>query len=344
MLTPDELATIKAFMGETNNVDEYKRALAVVTLEAGNPLKEIGLSKKHAQRIRREFRSIGIEAFKDKRHNNAPVLLTRAQRDEVLVMLGTTTPNDWGYTNSPFWSTRILGSVIEERYGVVYSSRTSYYLLFKKASFSFHLPGKQYERADAEVVAAWKKEQHTHLEEAFSDPDTVVLAEDEMVLTQATTTQKVWIPQGTSPAVIETNGTRKNRSIYGFLNLKTGQEHAFSTERQTMHETAAILSKIRKLYPTQKVLLLWDGAGWHRGSVAQEALVTHRIEAIHFPPYSPQLNPQEHVWKNGRSAVTHNRFIPKIEPVTKELVDYLNATTFPYSLLDFTEQVRVLAV
>jgi transposase len=341
MLTPDELATIKAFMGETNNVDEYKRALAVVTLEAGNPLKEIGLSKKHAQRIRREFRSIGIEAFKDKRHNNAPVLLTRAQRDEVLVMLGTTTPNDWGYTNSPFWSTRILGSVIEERYGVVYSSRTSYYLLFKKASFSFHLPGKQYERADAEVVAAWKKEQHAHLEEAFSDPDTVVLAEDEMVLTQATTTQKVWIPQGTSPAVIETNGTRKNRSIYGFLNLKTGQEHAFSTERQTMHETAAILSKIRKLYPTQKVLLLWDGAGWHRGSVAQEALVTHRIEAIHFPPYSPQLNPQEHVWKNGRSAVTHNRFIPKIEPVTKELVDYLNATTFPYSLLDFTEQVRM---
>ena len=52
----------------------------------------------------------------------------------------------------------------------------------------------QYEKADAEVVVAWKKEQHTHLEEAFSDPDTVVLAEDEMVLTQATTTQKVWIP------------------------------------------------------------------------------------------------------------------------------------------------------
>ena len=71
----------------------------------------------------------------------------------------------------------------------------------------------------------------------ISDPDTVVLAEDKMVLTQATTTQKVWIPQGTSPAVIETNGTRKNRSIYGFLNLKTGKEHASSTERQTMHET-----------------------------------------------------------------------------------------------------------
>ena len=241
MLRTDERAAIEAFMGETKKIDEYKRALAVVTLDAGNPLNLVGLSIKHVQRIRREFRSVGVEAFKDKRHNNKPVLLTRAQQNEVLVMLGSTTPNDHGYTNSPFWSTRILATLIDQKYSVVYSSRTSYYVLFKKASFSFHLPGKQYEKADAEVVAAWKKEQYTRLEEAFSDPNTVVLAEDEMVLTQATTTQKAWIPQGTSPAVIETNGTRKNRSIYGFLNLKTGKEHAFSTERQTMHETAAIL-------------------------------------------------------------------------------------------------------
>ncbi len=207
--------------------------------------------------------------------------------------------------------------------------------MFRKASFSFHLPGKQYEKADPQAVELWKKDQHIALSEAFSDPETVILCEDEMVLTQATTTQKVWIPQGVTPAVIETNGTRKNRSVYGFLNLKTGKEHAFSTQRQTMHETAEILSKIRKIYPKNKILLLWDGAGWHRGSVAQQAVTEHDIKQIYFPPYSPELNPQEHVWKQGRSQVTHNRFIPKIEPVTKELVDYLNTTTFPYSLLGF---------
>ncbi|MGC8461805.1 MAG: hypothetical protein ACP5OR_08220, partial [Candidatus Dormibacteria bacterium] len=32
--------------------------------------------------------------------------------------------------------------------------------------------------------------------------------------------------------------------------------------------------------------------------------------------------------------VTHNRFIPKIELVTKDFVEYLNKTTFNYSLLD----------
>ena len=92
------------------------------------------------------------------------MLLTGAQQNEVLVMLGSTTPNDHGHTNSPFWSTRILATLIDQKYSVVYSSRTSYYVLFKKASFSFHLPGKQYEKADAEVVVAWEKERYTRPE------------------------------------------------------------------------------------------------------------------------------------------------------------------------------------
>ena len=45
MLNPSELATIKAFMGETENIDEYKHGLAVLQLEAGNPLEMTGLSK-----------------------------------------------------------------------------------------------------------------------------------------------------------------------------------------------------------------------------------------------------------------------------------------------------------
>ena len=98
----------------------------------------------------------------------------------MIATLVTTTPNDHGYTNSGFWSTRILATVIKRQYGVVYASRTSYYVLFKKASFSFHLPGKKYEKADAEVVADWGKDHYERLKEAFSDPDTVILCEDEM--------------------------------------------------------------------------------------------------------------------------------------------------------------------
>jgi hypothetical protein len=73
-------------------------------------------------------------------------------------------------------------------------------------------------------------------------------------------------------------------------------------------------------------------AGWHRGSVAQQAISEHDISQISSPPI-PRTSTPGNTSKKGRSEVTHNRFISKIETVAKELVDYLNATRFIYSLL-----------
>lgn len=72
-----------------------------------------------------------------------------------------------------------------------------------------------------------------------------------------------------------------------------------------------------------------------QGEPGAEVLVTNHVEPVHFHPYSPRLNPQEHPWKQGRSAVSHNWFIPKIESVIKNSSIILIETTFSYSLLDF---------
>ena len=102
-----------------------------------------------------------------------------------------------------------------------------------------------------------------------------------------------------------------------------------------MHITTEVLKEIRSLYPTQKILLLWDGAGWHKGSVVQNFIRDDgKIESVHFPPYSPEENPQEHVWKSARTTITHNRFISDIAKAAQEFVDHLNTKTFSYKLLD----------
>jgi len=157
--------------------------------------------------------------------------------------------------------------------------------------------------------------------------------EDEMSLSAATTIQKIWLPQGEYPQ-IEVSSRKESRSIYGFLNIKTKQEHAFKTEWQNMYITSAVLTKLRKIYPTEKILLIWDQGPWHRGSKAQEFIKQDKnIRTIYFPRGAPEENPQEHVWKNGRSQVTHNKFIQKIDQTTAEFVTYLNATKFNYSFL-----------
>jgi transposase len=184
-------------------------------------------------------------------------------------------------------------------------------------------------------VQEWRIKAKKRVKQAWEEQDTVILTEDEMSLSSQTTTQKIWLPQGEYPK-IEVAKKREARSIYGFFNIKTGQEHAFKTKWQNMYITAKILKKLRKAYPTQKLLLLWDKAPSHKGYRAQEVIEKDgNLEQSYFPAAAPEQNPQEHVWKNGRSKVTHNEFITDIDKATNKFVKYLNTTTFPYELLGF---------
>lgn len=156
-----------------------------------------------------------------------------------------------------------------------------------------------------------------------------------MVLSTQTTFQKIWLPQGDYPK-IEVSNKKEAKSIFGFLNIKTGEEHAFKKEWQNMFITVEVLKELRKIYPTQKLLIVWDGAGWHRGSETQKFIKDDKnIETVYFPRYSPEENPQEHVWEKGRANVTNNKFIENIDKATDEFIAYLNSIKFTYSLLSF---------
>lgn len=101
-------------------------------------------------------------------------------------------------------------------------------------------------------------------------------------------------------------------------------------------ETSALfLEKILRAYPDDPILLLWDRAPWHRGPKIKAILEANaRLEIIYFPPGTPDLNPQEHVWKATRRAISHNHSCKKLDKLAHDFEDYLSTTTFPCSLLD----------
>lgn len=113
-------------------------------------------------------------------------LLSPVQRNEILTFLTTTTPKDHGYVID-FWSASVLAHLIQENYGVVYKSKKAFYLLFEEVKFSFHKPGQVYEKRDEGKVEAWRIEVKPKLEKAFADEETVILCEDEMLLSSSTT-------------------------------------------------------------------------------------------------------------------------------------------------------------
>ena len=334
-MTQRQIQTLRTFIKNSKENSATKRAMAVLLLETGGDVTFTGYTRKHAERLRRSFSSNGVDTFKDHRKNNRDRVLTKAEREQIVKTLKTKQPRDvMSSSIDEHWSTYLLGEYIYELTGKRYKSKTSQYLLFREARFSFHLPGSVYENANEQTKTAWVKQTKPLLEQHWRDDNTVVLCGDEMVLTTRTTKQKIWLPKGELSPVIESNTHRQRKNFYGFLNLKTGQQHAYVTEKQNMFETAKILRKIRKLYSNRKIVLFWDNCGWHKGSAVADYIEQDgNIEVIWFPSYAPELNPQEHVWKEGRRAITHNAHITKLDETAQKFEEYITGRLFPYPLL-----------
>lgn len=149
-----------------------------------------------------------------------------------------------------------------------------------------------------------------------------------MNLNQETKTKNIWYRRGKEP-IIEAKRKGESTNFYGALNLKTGKVTAMEVERQNGETTVKFLKKLARIYKGKQIFLIWDGASWHKCKEIREFLkTTKQFELFNFPPYSPEFNPQEHVWKNLRQNVTHNRMEKDFPILVKDCLKYLKKTDF----------------
>ena len=153
-----------------------------------------------------------------------------------------------------------------------------------------------------------------------------------MNLNQETKTKNVWYRKGEEP-VIEAKRKGESTNFYGALNMKTGQCAAMETVKQNSQTTIEFLKKLLKIYQNRKIFLIWDGAGWHKSKEIRQFLSEInkgkiKLELFNFPPYSPEFNPQEHVWKALRQKITHNRLEKDFPVLIKNCLKFLNSNDF----------------
>jgi transposase len=135
--------------------------------------------------------------------------------------------------------------------------------------------------------------------------------------------------------VVQCDPGRAKANFYGTLNLQTGRETVTQAETMNSLSTSQHLEAILQQYPEQPLLLLWDRAPWHKGSAVRAVLEANpRLEVMSFPPATPELNPQEHVWKATRQAVSHNHDQRRLPCLAERFAAHLVGNTFQYSLLE----------
>ena len=169
---------------------------------------------------------------------------------------------------------------------------------------------------------------------AQNAPNTVFLAGDEAGLYLQATTCHVWSPTGQTP-IVRADPGRAKTNFYGILNLQTGQEIAMRSDVMNAEISAQHLEMILEANPDVPIILLWDRAPWHRGKPIDQVLEENpRLEIIFFPTASPDLNPQEHVWKSVRKEISHNHLEARLPELADRFLNTLNSSTFKCAFLE----------
>jgi transposase len=111
--------------------------------------------------------------------------------------------------------------------------------------------------------------------------------------------QRLWVAS-CSP------GLSAKLSFYGLYLYNEGQVRLWPYPRANAEHTIEVLRRLRAEAPDRTLIVLWDGAPYHRAQVVREVARTLDIELMPLPGYSPDLMPVEELWRWLREDVTYH--------------------------------------
>lgn len=124
--------------------------------------------------------------------------------------------------------------------------------------------------------------------------------------TMATKISYGWIKKGVNKP-IATTASRIRVNLIGALELKTMTITSDFVETVNADSIKQFFEKLKKAYPhAEKLHIILDQSGYHRSQAVKDAALLHNIELHYLPPYSPNLNPIERLWKLMNEEVRNN--------------------------------------
>jgi DDE superfamily endonuclease len=127
--------------------------------------------------------------------------------------------------------------------------------------------------------------------------------------------RRCWAPAPERP-VVDNGYVRQFVYVYGAVSPIEGDLDWMICPNMNTERMGEYLAQVSAAHPDEFIVMVIDGASSH---VAKALVVPENIRLLRLPPYSPELNPQEHVWDEIREKEFPNRVFSDLESVTRQL-------------------------
>jgi transposase len=131
---------------------------------------------------------------------------------------------------------------------------------------------------------------------------------------------RVWARKGQRP-IVRVQHRFKWRYVLAFVHPASGRSAwQFASTVNTAVMSVALESFARAVgaSPSKRIVLVLDQAGYHTSPLVQ---VPEGIHLVFLPPYSPELQPAEHLWHYADQPLINEHF-PTIDALEDALADH----------------------
>lgn len=313
----------------------WQRCRVILNLVRGhrpcNIWRHLCCSPTTVTRVARAFLKDGFSGLEDGRASNGPRKIHEAEED-VLMQCATGSPQDYCW-DRPTWTLELFALTLKNLTGIDVSittvSRTLARLQIRcKSPRPFLLCPWGKRRRNRRL-----KEIEQLLETAPGDE--VILYADEVDIHLNPKIGRDWMPSGVQKLVL-TPGKNRKHYLAGALNARSGELTYVESDHKDSHLFVDQLwTLVERDYPNAShIHLILDNYSIHSSRFTQLAVdaLADRITLHFLPPYCPQANRIERVWKDLHAHVTRNhncRTIEQLMECVRVYIENRNANVLP---------------
>jgi transposase len=249
----------------------------------------------------KRYKEGGLAALDTKLRSGRPLKLTLTQRVKLRRLIVDADPRQLRF---PFalWTREMVAELIDREFGIVMSVSAVGRML-RRAGLSPQRPLWRAYQADPDAVEAWKAERFPAIRAEAAKVGAVVLFQDEASLRSDFHSGTTWGVRGETP-VVNTTGARFRVNMISAVSAQGALKFVLTDGNVDSDVFIDFCQRLAHDYGDRPVFMVVDGHSSHKSKKTKEwvASTKGRFQLFYLPGYSPQLNPDEWVWNNVKSA------------------------------------------
>jgi transposase len=282
---------------------EALRIRAVGQVEQGAHPEDVaaalGLHRKTVYDWLAKYREGGMDALKARAVPGRPPKLGGPQLSRLYALIAGQDPRQMQFEFA-LWTREMVREVIRREFKVALSV-VSVGRLLRKLGLSPQRPLHRAYQQDPGAVQRWKNEAYPAIRAEAEAAGATVYFADEAGVRSDYHAGTTWSPVGQTP-VVKNTGSRFSVNMISAVSAKGALRFAVYEGNTT---AATFIDFCKRLLhdAAGPVYLVVDGHPAHRATATKEfaASTEGRLRLIYLPGYSPELNPDEWVWKERQA-------------------------------------------